>query len=148
MIALSDLPRVTEKGLELLAKLNINTVFDLLFHLPLRYQDRTKINPIAGLQVPCDAHVIARVVSAKVIFGRRRMLTVALRDESGELQLRFFYFNKSQVQAFSEWQRVLCSGEVRLVARKYEMVNPHYRLLAEDEEVILQQHLELSLIHI
>ena len=142
MIALSDLPRVTEKGLELLAKLNINTVLDLLFYLPLRYQDRTKINRIAQLQAPCDAQIIARVVSARVVFGRRRMLTVSLRDDSGELQLRFFYFNKSQVEAFSEGRRVLCSGEARLVARKLEMVHPQYRVLAEDEEVILQQHLE------
>ena len=70
------------------------------------------------------------------------MLTVSLRDDSGELQLRFFYFNKSQVEAFTEGQRVLCSGEARLVARKLEMVHPKYRLLADAEEVILQQHLE------
>ena len=142
MIALSDLPRVTDKGLELLAKLNINTVFDLLFHLPLRYQDRTKIDQINQIQAPCDAQIIAQVISARVVFGRRRMLTVSLRDDSAELQLRFFYFNKSQVEAFTEGQRVLCSGEARLVARKLEMVHPKYRLLADAEEVILQQHLE------
>ena len=91
---MSDLERlsgITPRTIENLAKLNITTVYDLLFHLPVRYNDRSVITSIADIGFNRDLQIIGRVYNARVIYGRRRMLTAALVDDSGEITLRFFH---------------------------------------------------------
>ncbi|MES9904357.1 MAG: ATP-dependent DNA helicase RecG, partial [Sedimenticola sp.] len=115
-----------------LAKAGIETVQDILFHLPLRYQDRTRITPIATLR-PGDQAVIEGVVDGSDIrFGRRRSLLVQLSDSSGTMVLRFFHFTVAQKLLFSSGTRVRCFGEVRSGPQSYEMVHPEFR--RQDEE--------------
>ena len=78
---------------EKLGKLGIFNLQDLLFHLPLRYEDRTRITPIADLQADQYATIEGVVQSAEVQFGRRPMLMVYLSDGTSKLALRFFNFN-------------------------------------------------------
>ena len=79
-----------------LNRLGIHTIQDLLLHLPHRYEDRTRITPIAALNVEQGAVIEGDVVQVAVQFGRRRSLVVTLRDTSGQLTLRFFHFSKAQ----------------------------------------------------
>jgi len=115
-----------------LARLRIATVADLLFHLPLRYQDRTRITPIGTLRAGHEAVVEGEVVAAEVVRGRRRSLLVRLRDGSGILSLRFFHFSPAQQQQFQPGGWVRGFGEARAGATGLEIYHPEYRLLKAD----------------
>lgn len=122
-----------------LAKLNISTIQDCLFHLPRLYQDRTHIHPIRTLRPGDYAVIEANVVNAQVMFGRKRMLKVHLHDGTGELHLRFFHFNQSQKDKFIPGMRVRAFGEARLVGRQLEMVHPEYTVGREDSMPDMQE---------
>jgi ATP-dependent DNA helicase RecG len=115
-----------------LARLRIESVADLLFHLPLRYQDRTRITPIGTLRAGHEAVVEGEVVAAEVVRGRRRSLLVRLRDGSGLLSLRFFHFSPAQQQQFQPGSWLRCFGEARAGATGIELYHPEYRLLKAD----------------
>ncbi|WP_254276197.1 ATP-dependent DNA helicase RecG [Halomonas sp. 3H] len=115
-----------------LARLRIASVADLLFHLPLRYQDRTRITPIGTLRAGHEAVVEGEVVAAEVVRGRRRSLLVRLRDGSGILSLRFFHFSPAQQQQFQPGSWVRGFGEARAGATGLELYHPEYRLLKAD----------------
>ena len=120
-------PGLTKK----LARIGIHAPRDLLFHLPLRYQDRTRISPIGGLQAGQNALVVGRVDGADVTYGRRRALLVRVSDGSGAMMLRFFHFSAAQQRGFAPQLWVSCYGEVRHGAALPEMVHPEYRLHRE-----------------
>ncbi len=142
MSELQILPGITAKAVENLAKLNIFTLFDLLFHLPLRYNDRTVITKISDITCNNELQVVGQVYNAKVVFGRRRMMTATLQDDTGEITLRFFHFNSSQLKGLSDGKRVVCFGEPRRTGNRIEMIHPQYRVLQEHETVTLSDRLE------
>lgn len=117
-------PRLAEK----LAAMGIHQVQDLLFHLPLRYQDRTHITPINALIEGADAVIEGKVTACEVAFGRRRSLHVRLQDDSGLISLRFFHFSAAQREQFSDGAVVRCFGQVRRGQTGYELYHPEYRL--------------------
>jgi ATP-dependent DNA helicase RecG len=81
-----------------LNKIGLYNVQDLLFHLPLRYIDRTKITPIGGIQPRTEVVIEGEVRASDIVFGRRRSLVCRLQDQTGTTTLRFFHFNKAQQQ--------------------------------------------------
>ncbi|MGE3919353.1 MAG: ATP-dependent DNA helicase RecG [Gammaproteobacteria bacterium] len=116
-------PHLAEK----LAKCGIHTIQDLLFHLPLHYQDRTRLTPIATLR-PGEHAVIEGIVDqVEVVVQRKPTLTVKIHDGTGRLQLRFFHFTSAQRNGLQVGMRLRCFGEVRLGFRKLEMIHPEYR---------------------
>ncbi|UZE95905.1 ATP-dependent DNA helicase RecG [Alkalimarinus alittae] len=115
-----------------LAKLGIVSIQDLLFHLPHRYQDRTRILPIVSLRVGDQGVIEGEVTDNKVVMGRRRSLQVTLRDGSGLIVLRFFHFNAAQKQQMSEGVRLRCFGEVRRGRAGLEIYHPEYKLVSDD----------------
>ena len=124
-----------------LHQLGIRTVQDVLFHLPYRYQDRTRITPIGSAR-PGDHVVIdAHVDHAQIRFGRRRSLLVQVSDGSGSLLLRFFHFSNSQKNGFAHGVRLRCFGEVRRGPASFEIVHPEYRLLSDDAEPGVEESL-------
>jgi len=116
-----------------LARLNIFNVQDLLFHLPLRYEDRTRITPIGALRPGTAAQLLVTVDIADVTFRRRRSLLVRVSDGSGSLTLRFFHFSKHQQQQFTPGQQLICFGEPRRGATTLELVHPEYTLTSDQE---------------
>ena len=76
------------------AALDIHSVEDLLFYLPFRYQDRTRITPIRYLQHGEDAVIEGEILASGIKFGKRRTLIVTLQDNTGFIELQFYYFNK------------------------------------------------------
>lgn len=111
-----------------LARLGIDCVSDLLFHLPLRYQDRTRLTPIGLLRAGSEAVVEGEVTACDVVKGRRRSLLVRVRDGSGILSLRFFHFSPAQQQQMRPGVTVRAFGEARAGATGLEIYHPEYRL--------------------
>lgn len=125
-------PVTTLKGVgdslaQRLSKLGVETVQDLLFLLPLRYEDRTRVVPIGSLRSGDRAVVEGEVQLAEVVFRRRRQLLVRLADGSGFLTLRFFYFTAQQQQQLQRGVRLRCYGEARRGTLGLEIVHPEYR---------------------
>ncbi|WP_176503489.1 ATP-dependent DNA helicase RecG [Cobetia sp. 5-11-6-3] len=120
-------PALSEK----LSRLGLERVADLLFHLPLRYQDRTRVTPIGTLKSGMEAVVEGEVTACDIVKGRRRSLLVRLRDGSGILSLRFFHFSPAQQQQFQRGHSVRCFGEARAGATGLEIYHPEYRLLGQ-----------------
>jgi ATP-dependent DNA helicase RecG len=114
---------------ETLARLGLRTVQDLLFHLPLRYEDRTRVVPIGSLRPGDRAVVEGEVQLAEVVFRRRRALLCRLADGSGFLTLRFFHFSAAQQEALTRGTRLRCFGEVRMGPGGPEIVHPEYRTI-------------------
>ena len=120
-------PALSEK----LSRLALERVADLLFHLPLRYQDRTRVTPIGTLKSGMEAVVEGEVTACDVVAGRRRSLLVRLRDGSGILSLRFFHFSPAQQQQFQRGFTLRCFGEARAGATGLEIYHPEYRLIGQ-----------------
>ncbi len=110
-----------------LDRLGIRTVGDVLFHLPLRYQDRARITPLGALRPGDEVLVCGEVLLTEVKYGRRRMLLSRLGDGTGTLTLRFFHFSASQQQGLEKGAWLQCFGEVRKGPATLEMVHPEYR---------------------
>lgn len=111
-----------------LARLGIESLQDLLFHLPHRYEDRTRVIPMGNLRIGDVAVVEGEVMKADLVMGRRRSLQVTLKDSSGFLVMRFFHFNAAQKNQLSEGARVRCFGEVRPGRAGYEFYHPEYQV--------------------
>jgi ATP-dependent DNA helicase RecG len=138
---LTTLKGVGPKLAEKLARLHLHTVQDLLFHLPLRYQDRTRLSAIGTLQPGIEAMVVGRIELADVVYRGRRSLLCRISDGTGHLTLRFFHFSGAQQARLERGQRLRCFGEARLGASGLEMVHPEYDLLADDTEPTPETHL-------
>ncbi|MGB1255854.1 MAG: ATP-dependent DNA helicase RecG [Thiolinea sp.] len=120
---------VGEKVAEKLNKLGILRVADLLFHLPLRYQDRTRIYPISSLRVGQEVLIEGEIDSTEVVMRGRRMMLCHVNDGSGVITLRFFHFSHAQKQSLRSGSLIRCFGEIRQAGFKLEMAHPEYRLL-------------------
>ncbi len=132
-------PRVAEK----LAAYGLLRVQDLWLHLPLRYEDRTRLSAIRVLQPGIPAQVEGRVEAVERGFRFRPMLQVALGDDSGAtLVLRFFHFTSAQVAQFTVGRRVRAYGTPRPGRNGLEIAHPSYRFLADDGDSDLRDRLD------
>ena len=131
-IPLSVLKGVGPKLQERLAKLGLANVQDVLLHLPLRYEDRSRIYPIAALLPGTSATVVAHVVKAEVVYGKRRMLKVRVQDASGILNLVFFQFSAAQLKQFAAGTQLQLFGETRRGLQGPDMIHPEYKIIQGD----------------
>jgi ATP-dependent DNA helicase RecG len=118
---------VGERQAQRLRALGVETAQDLLFLLPLRYEDRTRIVPLGELVPGQRAAVEGEVLLTEVAFRGRRQLLSRISDGSGFLTLRFFYFTAQQREGLARGVRVRCFGEVRRGPKGLEIVHPEYR---------------------
>jgi len=115
-----------------LAKLGIHARFDLVLHLPLRYEDETRLTALAEAGTGEPVLVEAEVVSAEVKYRPRRTLVVRLADGRSELWVRFLNFYPSQVKQMAPGRRLRLYGEVRPGFFGAEMVHPRVRVVEPD----------------
>jgi len=130
-------PALAEK----LGKLGVSEPQDLLFVLPLRYEDRTRIVPIGGLLPGQRVVIEAEVELTEVVYRGRRTLLCNISDGTGLLTLRFFYFSRAQQQGLARGKKIRCYGEVRKGPKGLEIVHPEYRLINEKSPQALEKHL-------
>lgn len=114
-----------------LARLGIFRTTDLLFHLPMRYQDRTRLVPLREVRAQQECLIMGQVVDSKVSYGRRRSWLVTIEDGSGFLGLRFFHFSRQQQTSLRPGMYVRAFGEARFGASGLEMTHPEYRTFHE-----------------
>lgn len=114
-----------------LTKLNLLTVQDLVFHLPLRYQDRTRITPLGALKPNMEAVIEAEVRACDVVYGKRRSLVCMVQDSTGTVALRFYHFSNAQKLRLSPGTRLRCYGEARRGVAGLELYHPEYLHLDE-----------------
>jgi len=124
-----------------LQKLGILQLQDLFFHLPARYQDRTRLSAMGGLMPSIEAVVEGEVQLCDIQMGRRRAMLCRLHDGTGSLTLRFFHFNAAQKNQLAKGVKVRCFGEVRPGPSGLEMVHPEYKVLRAGKEEPLEQAL-------
>jgi len=130
-------PRIAVK----LEKLAIRTVQDVLFHLPLRYEDRTRVVPLGSLRPGVQAVVEAEIDLTEIAFGRRRMLLCRISDGTGFLLLRFFHFSAAQKNQMQRGTRIRCYGEIRPGKKGLEIIHPEYTLLNDETITDVEQTL-------
>ncbi|MEO7853817.1 MAG: ATP-dependent DNA helicase RecG [Rubrivivax sp.] len=114
-----------------MAKLGLHRDVDLALHLPLRYEDETRLSPIGALRDGGLVQVEGVVVECRIETRSRRQLLVKLRDDSGELLLRFLNFYASQQKTWGQGTRLRVRGEVRGGFLGHEMVHPTVKVVAE-----------------
>ena len=124
-------PSGRRSAASLLARLGLHGPDDLVLHLPLRYEDETRLVPIGSLVHGSSAQIQATVTRAEVTRGRRA-LQVWVNDGTGELQLRFLHFYPSQLTQLQPGRLVRAYGELRVGLFGREMVHPRYRMVSED----------------
>jgi len=138
---LTALPGVGERVAQRLARLGLRTVVDALFHLPLRYQDRTRVRPIGSLRPGDEAVVEATVEYAGVVQRRRRALVAHVHDGTGALTLRWFHFGSAQRSRLAAGTRLRLYGEIRRGPAGLEIAHPEYQVLHAGAEPPLDEAL-------
>jgi ATP-dependent DNA helicase RecG len=124
-----------------LSALGVASTQDLLFLLPLRYEDRTRVVPLGELRAGDRASVEGEVLLTEVAFRGRRQMLCKIADGSGFLTLRFFYFTAQQQQGLARGARIRCFGEARKGAKGLEFVHPEYRRVDPSAVTEAEDHL-------
>lgn len=130
-VALTELAGVGAKMAEKLHKIGLNNVQDVLFHLPLRYEDRTRIWPINRIAPSQFLTVQGEVSHCSLQFGKRKMLTVKIGDTTGSVTLKFFNFNAAMKNSFTQGKYVKAYGEIKGSQFGLEIIHPDYRIFSE-----------------
>lgn len=131
-------PKVADK----LGRLGLFNVEDVAFHLPQRYQDRTRSTPMGMLRAGKEAVVIGRIELSEIAYGRRRSLLTRISDGTGFLTVRLFHFSPAQQRQLIKGRWLICFGEARLGPGGLELVHPEYRV--SDEEPVLDPEAGLT----
>ena len=132
-LLVSTIKGVGEKLSSTLSKLGIKTIEDLLFHFPIGYQDRTTLRKIAELEPNQDFVVQGVIEKVSQTFVPRKMLLVKIKDNTGHLYLRFFYYFPGLRNVFKEGTLIQVSGSSRLGRYGLETVHPEYEIVKGDE---------------
>lgn len=131
-VALSTLKGVGPSMAARLEKIGLLSVQDLLFHLPLRYEDRTRVTTIRDCLPGTHTNIIGEITNSQITQGKRRMLVVDLNDGTGNVQLCFFSFSASQKNSLSVGNTIRCYGEIKRGPRGFQIVHPEYKSLDDD----------------
>ncbi len=126
-------PALAEK----LARIGVEKPADLLFHLPIRYEDRTRILAIGQVKIGQSVVLEGEVINVQIAFGRRRSLLAHLKDATGIIGLRFYHFSRAQQANLEQAGQIRCYGEVRRGAAGLEIYHPEYTTSKEPLEQTL-----------
>ncbi|MCO6524293.1 MAG: ATP-dependent DNA helicase RecG [Candidatus Schmidhempelia sp.] len=123
---------LTSVGVALEAKLQrlgIHTVYDLLLHFPLRYENRAITANIADIYPGQTISIEGQIIQRQLITTKRRMLICTLSDGTGMTALRFMHFNAGIYQCMTPGNRIRAYGEIKRGKRSLEIIHPHYKIL-------------------
>ncbi|MGY4677280.1 ATP-dependent DNA helicase RecG [Pasteurella sp. P03HT] len=140
-VPLTTLSGVGAAIAEKLSRIGINNLQDLLFHLPIRYEDRTRITSIIDLRPESYATIEGIVQTCEVQFGKRPILNVSLSDGSSKLMLRFFNFNAGMKNSLQPGARVKAFGEIKRGRFMAEIHHPEYQIIRDNIPLVLEENL-------
>lgn len=140
-VPLTSLSGVGAAIAEKLSRIGINNVQDLLFHLPLRYEDRTRVTPIADIRPESFATIEGYVQHTEVQFGRRPILSVTLSDGTSKIMLKFFNFNAGMKNSLAVGVRVKAFGEIKRGRYMAEIHHPEYQIIRNNQPLELAETL-------
>ena len=138
---LIDLKGVGPALVSKLQKLKIHNQYDLLFLLPIRYEDKTSLHKISDLVAGEKALIQGFVVLTTIVYRGRRMLISQLSDDTGIITLRFFHFSKQQARRLAKNTVVRCFGQTRKTASGLEMIHPEYQIINPENPAPLESGL-------
>ena len=124
-----------------LEKLGIRIIQDLLFHLPIRYEDKTRLYSIAKLTAGMTALISGKVEFIDVLPRGRKSLICRISDSTGFIDLRFFHFTAQQHNALKPGTTISCFGEVQFGYTGLGMVHPEYTVISSSDKAITESHL-------
>jgi len=124
-----------------LQKLGLCTLQDLIFHLPLRYEDRTRVYPICSLKPGMSVLISGKVEFTDILPRGRKSLICRISDGTGFISLKFFHFSASQHNALKPGTSISCFAEVRYGFAGLEMVHPEYKVIANPDDCITETRL-------
>jgi len=124
-----------------LSRIGIDSVQDVLFHLPFRYEDRTRLTPLNQLVLNSEAVIEGTILQTRTVYGRRRSLMCTIEDGCGFLTVRFFHYSSAQEKNLMAGSQLRCFGEVRRGATGYEMYHPEYTFLTDGVSLPLETNL-------
>ena len=131
--SIASLKGAGAQTLKKLERLGLHTLQDLLFHVPSRYEDRTRITSVGSLRSGDHALIEGRVELAESLPSGRRSLVVRIADNTGHLHLRFFHYTQDQRRQFERGRLLRCYGEIRDGFCGLEITHPDYRIISEHE---------------
>ena len=131
----TQLKGVGGKVAEKLARIGILSISDLLFHLPFRYEDRSRLVPIGALTSGESSLFEGKVELSEVVFRGRRSMLVRLSDGTGFITLRFFHFSKQQKEGMQRGQWLRCFGDIRGSGQQtgLTVMHPSYTHITEQQ---------------
>lgn len=140
-VSLSTLKGIGPAMANKLNAIGISSAMDLLFHLPLRYQDRTKVQAIGSIRSGYSAVVEGEIRACDIVFGKRRSLLCKIQDGTGVMTLRFFHFSAAQKKGLVVGQMIRCFGEASLVRGGIELIHPEYQLILPNQPLPTAEYL-------
>lgn len=140
-VPLTSLSGVGAAIAEKLSRIGIQNVQDLLFHLPMRYEDRTRITPISDIRPESFATIEGYVQHTEVQFGRRPILSVTLSDGTSKIMLKFFNFNAGMKNSLAVGVRVKAFGEIKRGRYMAEIHHPEYQIIRNNQPLALAETL-------
>ena len=111
-----------------LLKLGLRRDIDLALHLPLRYEDETRITLLKNARDGAVAQIEATVTASEITMRPRRQLVVTVEDESGTCELRFFSFYPSHQKTMAVGARLRIRGEIKGGFWGRQMLHPAFRV--------------------
>jgi ATP-dependent DNA helicase RecG len=130
-------PKVSES----LEQLGIYNIQDAVFHLPYRYEDRSKITPLGDAPYEEPVLIEGEIVKSTVIFRGRRMLFTEIYDGTGKLTIRMFHFAMAQHKALKQGLKIRCYGTIRHGSTGREMIHPQYQVFLPSDAIEIDQNL-------
>ena len=118
-----------------LQKLDLREDWDFALHLPIRYEDETRLTRLKDAQVGVPCQLEAEIVHAEITYRPRRQLVVQAKDGDDIIYMRFLNFYGSQIKQLALGKRVRLFGEVRQGFFGAEMVHPRYQMVDAGDPV-------------
>ena len=136
-----ELKGVGPKVSESLSLLGITTIQDAVFHLPYRYEDRTKLTSLGEAPYEIPLLIEGEIIKSTVVFRGRRMLFTEIYDGTGRLTMRMFNFAFAQHKALKKGSRIRCYGTIRHGPSGKEMIHPQYQVFERADSVEVDKSL-------
>jgi len=136
---------IGEKMRERFAKRSLYTLNDLLFHLPVRYLDKTRLTPIAECHAGESAFFSGKLLQCNIQTTRNRILNCDINDGSATISMRLFYFNQQQalalIRAAEQGKWLSCYGDIKWGRPCLQIIHPEYRIIESYQSIVIDKTL-------